>query len=70
MYEENICKKCHLARSENLKEPCKHCKARKTIFGYRYEHEFKAWLTAVVIVTVFAVIATIAGVAFILYFSL
>ncbi len=68
MYEEAlICQKCHNTRTADLKMPCDSCGARSTIFGYLYQHEFRAFLWATVTIVVFIILAIIAGIIFFVY---
>jgi hypothetical protein len=65
MYEQVMtCQKCQSGRSADLKSPCSTCGARSTIFGYLYEHEFKTFLWAIIIVSVFIIIACVSGLVF------
>lgn len=66
MYSEvtTTCNKCQSHRSANLKEACQSCGARKTIFGYLYEHEYRNYIWGGAIITAVLILACIAGVAF------
>ena len=66
MYSEETttCNKCQSHRSANLKEACNSCGARKTFFGYLYEHEYKNYIWSLVIIMAVLILSCIAGVAF------
>jgi len=54
MNDQTLCPKCNSPRSNDLREPCGACSARKTLFGYLYPHENQGCVVATSII--FAVI--------------
>jgi len=66
MYSEvtTTCNKCQSPRSADLKEACSFCGARKTFFGYLYEHEYRNYVSGLAIIVVVLILACIAGVVF------
>jgi hypothetical protein len=68
MYSETvICQKCHSTRATNLKNPCGVCGAHKTIFGYLYEHEYRALFRASIVIGIFILIAIISSAIFLAF---
>ena len=68
MYQEEVFyPKCHNTRKADLKIPCETCGAFSTIFGYLYQHEFRVFWWAIVIIILFVVLAIVSGIIFLVY---
>jgi len=64
-----ICPKCHNTRTADLKTPCDSCGASRTLFGYLYQHEFRTFFWAIVVILVVIFLAILLGIGFLAYQS-
>lgn len=64
------CPHCGHDRDADLNEKCPLCGSREYwLLGYNYSREVKIFIRAVVIITLFALVAFAAGAAFLIFFN-
>lgn len=68
-YPSVTCPRCGTIRSGDMDLPCRSCGARRTMFGYQYEHEYRTLLKSIVILLIVILLVIISGIILIIWLS-
>lgn len=63
------CSKCGNIRDSDINLPCPSCGARRTIFGYQYEREYRDMLKMIIVLLITILMVIISGIIFMVWLS-